>query len=271
MLRFSVITPVYNGSSYLEELILSVKKQDYIAGIEHIVINDGSTDHGATQNIIDKYPHLVARSRSNFGQYASINEAIKMATGDFLVIISADDLFFDDQVFSKISAALLSDKKINLIYGKSLRISEMRYPIVNDGIVIKEPFSKWRFKYQLPLLHCSTFVRRHFLLSNNLFFDDLNFKYAADWDWLLRMSKLTDFKFIDLTVSKYRVHASQTTNTTSQKVLKKEDMLVLKKNKSSILIYYLVKNVERLHKAYVILKILGFRTLFNKVLTFLKT
>lgn len=100
-MRFSVITPVYNGSAFLEELILNVQKQDYIGDIEHIIINDGSTDDGATQNIIDKYPHLVTRSRSNFGQYASINEAIKLATGDFLVIISADDLFLMIKFFTK--------------------------------------------------------------------------------------------------------------------------------------------------------------------------
>jgi glycosyltransferase involved in cell wall biosynthesis len=204
------------------------------------------------------------------GQYASINEAIKLATGDFLVIISADDFFFDDQVFYKISAALVSNKKINLIYGKSLRVSEKGHPIASHEIIIKEPFAKWRFKYQFPLLHCSTFVRSSFLLNNNLYFDDLNFKYAADWDWFLRMSRLTDFFFIDLIVSKYRVHEAQTTNRVKRKILNMEDIRVLRKNKSSILIYYLLKNLERLHKAYIILQKQGVRALCKKIIVFIK-
>jgi len=269
-MKFSVITPVHNASKYLEELILSVKNQKYVGIIEHIVINDGSTDEGATQEIINKYLHLVTRSRSNFGQYATINEAIKIATGDFLVLISGDDFFYDDQVFSKICAALVSDKKINLIYGKSLRVSEQGQPILCDEIIIKEPFAKWRFKYQLPLLHCSAFVRRSFLLNNNLYFDDLNFKYAADWDWFLRMSRLTDFFFIDLIVSKYRVHEAQTTNRVKRKILNMEDIRVLRKNKSSILIYYLLKNLERLHKAYIILQKQGVRALCKKIIAFIK-
>jgi glycosyltransferase involved in cell wall biosynthesis len=268
---FSVITPVFNGSKYLEELILSVKSQTYIRYIEHIIINDGSNDDGATQNIIDQYPHLRSLSRGNLGQYTSINEGLRIATGDFVVVISADDLFADDDVFKNVCAALKKNKNINVVYGRSSRINESGDFLEYDGIVIKEPFKKWRFKYQLPLLHCSAFVRRSFLLNNNLYFDNINFKYAADWDWVLRMSKLTDFFFIDLAISKYRVHTNQTTNMVQRNILNKEDIRVLRKNKSSILIYYLLKNLGRLHKTYVILKIQGFRVLFNKVLKFLKS
>lgn len=271
MISLSVITPVFNGGRFLEELILNVQNQNYTGNIEHIVINDGSTDFGVTQKIISKYPHLVtSKPRGNLGQYATINEAIKLASGDFLVIISVDDLFFDDKVFSKICAALASDEKINLIYGKSLRMSEKGHPIVCDEIVIKEPFAKWRFKYQLPLLHCSAFIKRRFLLDNNLYFDDLNFKYAADWDWFLRISKLTDFFFIDLLVSKYRLHLSQITNTVERRILHMEDILVLKKNKSSIHIYYVIKNFERIRKAIVILKKQGVIPLWYKFLKCIK-
>lgn len=267
---FSVITPAYNASRHLEQLILSVKNQSYIGDIEHIIINDGSNDAGATQNIIDNYPHLITRSRTNLGQYATINEGLRIATGDFVVVISADDLFADDNVFANVFEALNKNININMIYGKSLRVNESEDPLKYDGIVIKEPFSKWRFKYQLPLLHCSAFIRRSFLISNNLYFDDVNFKYAADWDWFLRMLKLTEFKFIDIVISKYRVHAKQTTNITAKKILNAEDILVLKKNKSSILIYYLLLNFERLRKVYFLIKRQGVGALCDKLLKVIK-
>lgn len=263
-MRFSVITPVFNGSKYLEELILSVMNQTYIRHIEHIIINDGSNDAGATQNIIDKYPHLISRSRGNFGQYATINEGLRMATGDFVVIISADDLFADDSVFANVSKVL--KKNIDVIYGRTSRINESGGLVEYDEIVIKEPFSMWRFKYQLPLLHCSAFIRRSFLISNNLYFDGVSFKYAADWDWFIRMSSLTEFKFIDIVISRYRAHKNQTTNIIERKILNMEDIRVLKKNKSSIIIYYLVKNLERLKKAYILIKRQKFIALWNKIL-----
>jgi glycosyltransferase involved in cell wall biosynthesis len=269
-ITFSVITPVHNGSRYLEELILSVKNQTIIGDIEHIIINDGSNDAGLTQNIIDKYPHLISRSRSNLGQYSTINEGLKMATGDFVVVISADDLFADDIVFANVCAYLKKNKEIDMVYGRSSRITESGDPIQYDGIVIKEPFAKWRFKYQLPLLHCSAFIRKSFLISNNLYFDNLNFKYAADWDLFLRMSKLTEFKFIDIVISKYRIHSKQTTNMTERKVLKAEDILVLKKNNSSIVFYYLLLNFERLRKVIMLFKNRGLKFVCAKIVDFYK-
>lgn len=269
-MRFTVITPVYNGAKYLEELILSVKNQDYFGEIEHIVINDGSNDANATQNIIDRYPHLIAKSRANLGQYATINEGITMATGEYLVVICADDLFMDNLVFSNVYRVLKERQSVNLIYGRTVRITESGQISDYNPIVIQEPFPKWRFKYQLPLLHCSAFVRRNFLITNNLLFDNINFKYAADWDWLLRITRLTEIEFIDLIISKYRVHANQTTNITSRNILKEEDILVLRKNNSSILLYYLIIYIERIRKAINILRNQGVKSLYKKIVLLIK-
>ncbi len=46
----SIIIPVYNGSNYLSEAIESVVNQTY-REVEILVINDGSTDDGATRRI----------------------------------------------------------------------------------------------------------------------------------------------------------------------------------------------------------------------------
>ena len=54
----SIITPVYNGAEYLEELIISVRDHQDYPYIEHIIIDDGSTDDGETVSILKKYPHL---------------------------------------------------------------------------------------------------------------------------------------------------------------------------------------------------------------------
>ena len=57
----SIITPTYNSAKYLEELLRSVKAQDYPA-IEHIVIDDGSKDDGAT---VALRPVTVERSEGD--------------------------------------------------------------------------------------------------------------------------------------------------------------------------------------------------------------
>src|SRR5438876_704742 len=73
-----------------DELIKSVLEQDYLH-IEHIIIDDGSTDDGATVEVLKRYPHLRWWSRENKGQYATLNEGLATARGSVVGIISADD------------------------------------------------------------------------------------------------------------------------------------------------------------------------------------
>jgi glycosyltransferase involved in cell wall biosynthesis len=79
----SIITPVYNGREYLEELIQSVLNQSY-PKIEHLIIDDGSEDGGATLSILKRYPHLRWWSRENKGQYSTMNEGLLEAKGEII-------------------------------------------------------------------------------------------------------------------------------------------------------------------------------------------
>ena len=49
----SIITPVKNGSEYLDSLIKSVINQNY-PNIEYIIIDDGSNDNGQTIQLLKK-------------------------------------------------------------------------------------------------------------------------------------------------------------------------------------------------------------------------
>ena len=58
----SVIVPVYNGMRYLSAALRSLHDQTY-TDIEIIVVNDGSTDDGATRGVVEYYQELDNRIR----------------------------------------------------------------------------------------------------------------------------------------------------------------------------------------------------------------
>lgn len=259
----SIITPVYNGSEYLEEHIQSVLQQDY-PFIEHIIIDDGSNDDGKTIAILKKYPHLVWWSRENRGQYATINEGIDKASGEIIGIISADDNYVLPSTFSTVIANWQTSKDAGCFYGRTRRIDSAGRLLPIDPSAQVEPFATWRFRYSLPILHCSMFIDKKILIEKKLYFDT-TFRYAGDWDWIIRLSKETNFKYIDSEFSLYREHEDQTTVRVGQNKLNIEVRKVLKKHNSSFVIYWILLQHHRLIKAIWILKNSGFGGLKNAI------
>jgi glycosyltransferase involved in cell wall biosynthesis len=97
----SVITVVFNGAKTLRDTIESVILQSY-ENIEHIVLDGGSTD--GTVEILQNYNHQLAywRSEKDGGIYDAMNKGIALATGEYIGMLNADDLFADNEVLQSI-------------------------------------------------------------------------------------------------------------------------------------------------------------------------
>ena len=98
--KISVIIPVYNASRYLRQCLDSVLEQT-LRNIEVICVDDGSTDDSLT--IIREYCQNDSRinviSIKNQGAGAARNVGLKMAKGEYLSFLDADD-FFENDMFS---------------------------------------------------------------------------------------------------------------------------------------------------------------------------
>lgn len=101
-MKLSVITPVYNREDCISRCIESIIKNlnDSIS-IEHIIIDDGSTD--STPTIVSQYSkqykHIkYFRFIENKGTNAARNQAISIATGDYCIILDSDDYFLDGSI-----------------------------------------------------------------------------------------------------------------------------------------------------------------------------
>lgn len=99
----SVIIPVYNGEKTIRDTIDSVLQQTF-SEFELLVIDDGSKD--ATLKVVSEIsdPRLKVFSFPNAGASASRNRGLKLATGEYVSFIDADDLWTADKLQAQLTA-----------------------------------------------------------------------------------------------------------------------------------------------------------------------
>jgi glycosyltransferase involved in cell wall biosynthesis len=89
MIRVSAIIPVYNGAATIGRAIESVLSQQF-GGLEVIVVDDGSTD--STIEVLENWgTRLKVVRRANGGPSAARNTGARIAEGEYLAFLDADD------------------------------------------------------------------------------------------------------------------------------------------------------------------------------------
>ena len=101
----SIVIPVYNGGNYLRQAIDSALNQTY-PGVEVLVINDGSTDHGVTEQIALSYGNQIRYfSKPNGGVASALNMGLQEMHGVWFAWLSHDDIFTPDRLTSDMQIA----------------------------------------------------------------------------------------------------------------------------------------------------------------------
>ena len=100
MSKVSVLIAVYNSERYLKQCLETVCSQSF-RDIQIICIDDCSTDSSA--EILDKYARLdkrieVIRLQENSGQAIARNEGLKIANGEFVMMLDSDDWLENDAI-----------------------------------------------------------------------------------------------------------------------------------------------------------------------------
>lgn len=98
-IKYSIITPVYNREDCIARCVESVIQQSKNIHYEHIIVNDGSSDH--TLDIIQDYSHRydpyirVINFSKNRGVNAARNAAIQSMQREYGIILDSNDYFVD--------------------------------------------------------------------------------------------------------------------------------------------------------------------------------
>ena len=102
--KVSIIIPVYNGTNFMREAIDSALAQTY-QNIEVIVVNDGSTDNGATESVAREYGDRIRYfSKKNGGVSSALNYGIGQMTGEYFSWLSHDDVYTPEKIQHQIES-----------------------------------------------------------------------------------------------------------------------------------------------------------------------
>ena len=177
----SIVTPSYNKGAFIEETIMSVRKQGY-PRIEHIVVDGGSTD--TTLEILRKHADgLIWISEPDKGQSDAINKGWRMTKGEILAYLNADDTYTPWAVDTAVKF-LAEHPDVDMVYGECNIINEQgkvigQYPaaeydldkMVHGNNMIPQP---------------TVFFRRYVL--DDVGYLDNNLNLAMDYDFWIRIA-----------------------------------------------------------------------------------
>lgn len=196
-MKISVVTVCYNAENSIEETIISVINQTY-KDYEYLIIDGASKD--STLDIIRKYLNEKMKliSEPDDGIYDAMNKALRIASGDYLIFIGADDHFISYNILENVSKYL--ENKDIVYYGNVLR------SIRND--VYCGRFSKWKLAIK-NISHQAIFYPQ--CVYKNFSYD-MKYQIFADYAYNLYLFKRNNYKYIPLTVTYYNDLGTSSTN-----------------------------------------------------------
>lgn len=123
--RVSVVIPCYNYGRYLRKCVESVTRDQPGIEVEVIIVDDRSTDDSLSvaQWIEDRDERIrVIRHERNKGHIATYNDGLEAATGEFVLLLSADDLATPGAL-TRAAQLLAAEPTVGMVYGSAIHFS----------------------------------------------------------------------------------------------------------------------------------------------------
>lgn len=214
----SVILPVYNTEQFLKDSINSILEQTY-TNFEIIIINDGSSDN--SQSVINSYADnriICIHQEQNMGLIPSLNNAIHIAKGDFIVRMDADDIAIKNRIQLQVQY-LIENPSIDIVASHAIFFEEdINTPISNwdlDLATNTPEEIKKALIWENCIIHPSVCMRSE--IAKSLLYDPAQKNYE-DYDlWLRATSYNINIGKINEPLLYYRVQPHSITQTAIRK------------------------------------------------------
>ncbi|QGJ70496.1 Glycosyltransferase [Planctomycetales bacterium 10988] len=212
----SIVIPAYNHAKYLLKAIESVTAQTY-PSVEIIVINDGSTD--STAEILNHFnhPRVQIIHQANCGQAETLNRGWKLAKGEYLGYLSADDQLTPQAIETSVQV-FKDNPEIILTYCDFELISP------HSKKLYKIPTPDYNYYKMITRLECYPgpgvlFKKSCFLKLGGW---DRSYVQIPDLEYWTRLGELGSFQRISQVLAYFRSHDGSMTAGVSTSVRAEE-------------------------------------------------
>ena len=204
----SILMNCFNGEKYLREALDSILNQNY-QNWELIFWDNQSTDNSAHLFKIYKDPrfkYILATKHTDLGGGRA--NAFQYLTGDLIAILDTDDIWLPTKLEKQIP--LFDDPEVGIVISDTLFFNKNNEKTLYGknppltGVVFEELLTSYFVSLETLVMRTSTVMElpRAF---------DPDFSFIADFDLVVRLSRISILAYYPEVLAKWRVHESSDT------------------------------------------------------------
>ena len=203
MIKITVATCTYNAAKELPVTLESVLQQKY-SEIEHLIIDGASKD--SSLDLIQSYKcqndeiqnghEVKIISERDNGLYDAMNKALRNASGDYILFLNAGDTFHSAETLLMVADVCeQSDSLPGIVYGHTDIVDQERHFLRKRRLEPPAELHWTSFKNGMLVCHQAFFASTK--LTENCHYN-LRYKFSADFDWCIRLMKLSEERHMPL-------------------------------------------------------------------------
>ncbi|WP_372846865.1 glycosyltransferase family 2 protein [Pontiella sp.] len=235
-MKISIITATWNSEAGIADAQRSLAEQDFPRDqIEWVVVDGASTDQTVERIRSGAFQPDTLISEPDNGIYDALNKGVRMATGDVVGFLHADDFLAGPGVLSRVSCAL-ENSGAEAVYGDLDYVRERgdgEFTVVRhwkSGIYYRRKL-KWGWMPPHPTLYVKRDVYERVQMPNGDYFDT-SYTCAADYDFMLRLLSGLDVEPAYLPAVLVKMRIGGISNRSLKHIVQKsrEDWAVIRRN-----------------------------------------
>jgi glycosyltransferase involved in cell wall biosynthesis len=204
---FSAIIPAFNQAAFVGHAIQSALAQRLPrdAGVEVIVVDDGSTD--STPQVASSFGDRITYIRqANTREGAARNAGATWARGTYFAFLDSDDYWLADKLAGDLARFEQPDQPA-LVYSRGRNVDPSDRVIGERRLAHPQGDVFWRLAREAFMPMSTVAVRADAFRACGGFVEDPDLSGTADWELWMRLAARWPVGFVDQTATCIRVHA----------------------------------------------------------------